>query len=631
MTGNKPDNLPGRNQPCWCGSGKKYKFCHLRQDQAEARAERQAMSSTPSGPFPVPAEPSPVSPEIEAANARWERFQAVDLETKVVIFQETLDAGELDEEEAYEMLSSIRAELDTASSPQDRTRYAALVDQLRRKAPDLYRHDAVYYHESLIRDAVADGRWEALSDLLAPFVEMPDRGIDIFFRLVDLFRYHGQMAPLIQAMQQAWPKVVDSSEILPWGVEEFGVELSVLLLFEYLETAGAPRSDDPALLEACAPYAEFEAAWLDNAVRYLSAPAPTAWKPADFTETVDADQWEDNLNALLFEFVADRHRQGVPLARADMPRGSLFSLLREQLVKMPEQRHRRSGRRRRGRKRAERQPTAPSPPSLVPRYAPLEKTLVGMFGFLSAEPYKAGALIESIPPYLHFLTRLGLIHPTRMDGALSSLRPLANQLVTLLENYGADPRLIENVQAALRDDPALAEARAAPLVVVEPPPPPVRRPGALQTYIFKATYLRDPDIWRKIEISEDQTLDDLHHAVRRSVAFDDDHLYSFFLSGRAWDRDTEFTSPRSGKGRGAADVKIGDLSLRRKQRFLYLFDYGDEHHFEVQLMDATQDVRYPRVVESHGQEPSQYGREEDWDEDWDDEDWEDEDWENEDL
>ncbi len=24
----------GRNDPCWCGSGKKYKNCHLRQDQS---------------------------------------------------------------------------------------------------------------------------------------------------------------------------------------------------------------------------------------------------------------------------------------------------------------------------------------------------------------------------------------------------------------------------------------------------------------------------------------------------------------------------------------------------------------------------------------------------------------------
>jgi preprotein translocase subunit SecA len=30
----RPEKLPGRNDPCWCGSGKKYKHCHMRQDQA---------------------------------------------------------------------------------------------------------------------------------------------------------------------------------------------------------------------------------------------------------------------------------------------------------------------------------------------------------------------------------------------------------------------------------------------------------------------------------------------------------------------------------------------------------------------------------------------------------------------
>jgi len=27
----------GRNDPCWCGSGKKYKNCHLKDDQAKAK------------------------------------------------------------------------------------------------------------------------------------------------------------------------------------------------------------------------------------------------------------------------------------------------------------------------------------------------------------------------------------------------------------------------------------------------------------------------------------------------------------------------------------------------------------------------------------------------------------------
>ncbi len=36
-------NKPGRNQPCYCGSGKKYKQCHMKIDQA-AEQEKRAMA-----------------------------------------------------------------------------------------------------------------------------------------------------------------------------------------------------------------------------------------------------------------------------------------------------------------------------------------------------------------------------------------------------------------------------------------------------------------------------------------------------------------------------------------------------------------------------------------------------------
>lgn len=34
--GTRPAVLPGRNEPCWCGSGKKYKKCHQPEDQERA-------------------------------------------------------------------------------------------------------------------------------------------------------------------------------------------------------------------------------------------------------------------------------------------------------------------------------------------------------------------------------------------------------------------------------------------------------------------------------------------------------------------------------------------------------------------------------------------------------------------
>ncbi len=616
----------GRNDPCWCGSGKKYKNCHMRQDQAEAResavepAPATPAAATPAPMNPTAPEPPPVPPEIEAINARWEQFEAADLEGKVALFLETLASGEMDSEESYEMLQSIRDATDPRRDPQARARYAELVERLRQEAPELYRYDLPYYHENLIHDAIAEGRWEDIRELLSGFAERPvDRGIDLFFHLIDQMKYHGQTEPLIHAMKQMWPAVldsVDSGKLMPWTTEELGSEITLLMFFQYMETAETPRADDPALHRAASPYGSFNVEWLEQAVPHLSAPAPSPWQRADFGEAVDAEQWAENLSALLFEFMADqRRRAGVPFSESYLARDQLLEVLHQQFTQPGETSSRR---RSKGKKRSRQQLAVRPSSSLVPRYASLDQHPGGMFGFLAAKPYRAAALTELSPAYLHFVARLGLIHPTEMDDALAALRPLAGHLRTALDNYGADIVAVQAVEAAwsepalaaLRDDPALSEARAAPLPEPAPlSPKPVAKPGAVLTYSFKVTYLRKPSVWQVIEIAEDQTLDDLHYAILGAVHLDSDHLYSFFMSGRAWDERTEYASPY-GEGRSADRVKIGDLRLRMKQKFLYLFDYGDEHRFEVQLVGINREApkgRYPKIVESHGKAPRQYG------------------------
>ena len=41
----RPAGLLGRNQPCWCDSGRKYKHCHLAADQ-ELSARRRALEQS---------------------------------------------------------------------------------------------------------------------------------------------------------------------------------------------------------------------------------------------------------------------------------------------------------------------------------------------------------------------------------------------------------------------------------------------------------------------------------------------------------------------------------------------------------------------------------------------------------
>ena len=117
----------------------------------------------------------------------------------------------------------------------------------------------------------------------------------------------------------------------------------------------------------------------------------------------------------------------------------------------------------------------------------------------------------------------------------------------------------------------------------------------MKTFIFKVKLRHDRRVWRKVEALGSQTLDDLHRAIQEAYGFDGDHLYSYFMSGKAWDLSGyEYFHPDAApqtaveermrtmmaKIRGnypeprlpATEIRIESLNLEPKQRFLYLFD-----------------------------------------------------------
>ena len=127
------------------------------------------------------------------------------------------------------------------------------------------------------------------------------------------------------------------------------------------------------------------------------------------------------------------------------------------------------------------------------------------------------------------------------------------------------------------------------------------------------------EVWREIEVAANQTLADLGNAIPLAFDFDDPHLWSFFFSGKPWDRATEYALHSEANPLGGARPRAaGRIQLREapfpgatgKKEFLFLFDYGDEWHFGVKLQRVTEQVesgaQYPRVVANQGEAPPQY-------------------------
>ena len=166
----------------------------------------------------------------------------------------------------------------------------------------------------------------------------------------------------------------------------------------------------------------------------------------------------------------------------------------------------------------------------------------------------------------------------------------------------------------------------------------------MKTYTFHISLPGTGRTWRKIEMSADQTLEDLHFAIQDAYEWDADHLYSFFMSGQAWDESSEYCLPEGsdpwgepiddedeeewpdptpeereealrallggGEGMTVEEMQayvdafldeyfaeeedelgpgnvqattLEELDLEPKQEFMYLFDYGDEWRFKVRV------------------------------------------------
>lgn len=126
-------------------------------------------------------------------------------------------------------------------------------------------------------------------------------------------------------------------------------------------------------------------------------------------------------------------------------------------------------------------------------------------------------------------------------------------------------------------------------------------------YVFKVSLSRS--LWRRIKIAATDTLADLHLAIQRAFRFDDDHLYGFFMDGKRFSNKNAYWDPRCEDEPFADEAVLGEIDLWLGQRFLYLFDFGDQWEFEVlveEILTEGSPPAKPTIIESKGEAPEQY-------------------------
>lgn len=290
----------GRNDPCPCLSGKKYKKCCLPGDEAARAADRAqpaALATAPSAPPPAPrAElpappPAPPDPRLAAWNERWEQFDASDYAGQLALFQQTLDEPELmDGEMAFEMLEPLfRQTIEHG----ERDRFDALVAELRARCPEAYAANAQYLLDWLLTNALVRQDYESVAALAQEWAPLAGQHIDMWHRTEEMLAYHGQLAALVAALRRGWPGVRASKEIVPWGIDDFARRGMDYELLAYAAQTAAPDPTAAELLTALRNYAPISRPRVAAFLAHLTGQAQRQWTMDDFDLSAPDDDAEE--------------------------------------------------------------------------------------------------------------------------------------------------------------------------------------------------------------------------------------------------------------------------------------------------------------------------------------------------
>jgi SAM-dependent methyltransferase len=472
-----------RNDPCHCGSGKKYKKCCLSKDQAAEPAQpslRSILASASTNVVPkkpdivalprtmppagrTAAPPAAPDPIAQRADQLWNEFESESEERRTAIFLETLEDTEvMTDSMAFEMLTCLHSD---AMKRGDHRRFADLMGALRERLPEIYEESAHYYLGLCLVDALAENRLEMVPSLTRELAARAGSHIDVFNRTVDTLAYHGQLAALVEAFRIGWPGVKSSNEITPYGVSRFMNAGADYEIFDYLERTSSPDPADPVLLDRIRFFVEEPREdYLRDFIGDLSGTSAKEWRVDDFAlrppRKTTRDEWDDdecdeddrprrkevpdpgalNLHRLISEFVSYLHREeGVPFPRAQLVRHDLGSYFL--------QRHHGELDPRPSMMEAVLNPNKklPKPPKpihpLCPERVTLEVFLVRMLRFFNPRFHSAAALFQVIPAWLRFLESRRLIDADVRRKVANDLLPLHADCLKGWQNYRDDPTL----------------------------------------------------------------------------------------------------------------------------------------------------------------------------------------------
>lgn len=125
----------------------------------------------------------------------------------------------------------------------------------------------------------------------------------------------------------------------------------------------------------------------------------------------------------------------------------------------------------------------------------------------------------------------------------------------------------------------------------------------------------DEEVFRDIDIKENQTLEDLHNSIQQAFEFDNSQMASFYLSDKEWAKGDEFTLFDMNEASSENELGvmknaiISELVDDDSLKMIYVFDFMNIWTFYLdlsQVLKSSSKIKYPSIVHFVGDAPKQY-------------------------
>lgn len=134
---------------------------------------------------------------------------------------------------------------------------------------------------------------------------------------------------------------------------------------------------------------------------------------------------------------------------------------------------------------------------------------------------------------------------------------------------------------------------------------------------FKVWMEDYPDVIRTLDLRADQTFEDLHQAILKSVNFDTTQLASFYVCNEDWEKKVEITLIDMSMDEGdivpvMSETPISNYMQHVGEKLIFEYDFVMMWRFlaEVEAIRPASEVKksevFPALVYSEGEAPQQY-------------------------